>query len=41
MGDERKKGKNVLWSCEKERWNKIGEKVEEWILLIKIGEYFH
>jgi hypothetical protein len=43
MGEDngRRKEKNVLWSCERERGNKIGERVGEWILLIKIGEYFH
>jgi hypothetical protein len=37
----RKKKKKVLWSCVREKENKIGEGVGEWILLIKIGEYFH
>jgi hypothetical protein len=36
-----RKEKNVLWSCERERRNKIGEIMGKWILLIKIGEYFH
>jgi hypothetical protein len=43
MGEEneRKKMKKVCWSCERERRSKIGEGVGEWILLIKISEYFH
>jgi hypothetical protein len=44
MGEENgqeKKKKKVLWSCVREKENKIGEGVGEWILLIKIGEYFH
>jgi hypothetical protein len=35
----RKKDKSVLWSCEREIRNKIGKRVGEWILLIKIGEW--
>jgi hypothetical protein len=35
----RKKDKSVLWSCEREMRNKIGKRVGEWILLIKIGEW--
>jgi hypothetical protein len=35
------KVKNVSRSCEREMRNKIGERVGEWILLIKIGEYFY
>jgi hypothetical protein len=37
--NERKnKKKKVCWLCERERKNKIGEGVDEWILLIRIGE---
>jgi hypothetical protein len=39
--ERRKEKKNVLWSCERERRNKIGKRVGKWILIIKIGEYFH
>jgi hypothetical protein len=43
MGEEngRRKEKSVLWSRDRERRNKICERAGEWILLIKIGEYFH
>jgi len=47
MGDGRRKWekkwkkKKVWWSYEREMRNKIDERVGEWVLLIKIDEYFH
>jgi 3-methyladenine DNA glycosylase AlkC len=43
MGEENeiKKEKKMCWSYEREKRNKIDKRVGEWILLVKISEYFY